>query len=157
MDDQTLLRACTLQAYQGSGPGGQHRNKTSTGVHLRLEAFNLEIRCCDDRSALINRKLALHRLRLLVALRCREEPAPLPFPFPGSNGHIQSTNSAYPLFVAYTLDRMEADCADPKPAASAWGLSASALLRLFFADKALLETVQQLRARHHKPPLRSPG
>ena len=27
-----LLRACSLKGFQGSGPGGQHRNKTNTGV-----------------------------------------------------------------------------------------------------------------------------
>jgi len=158
MDEQTLLRICTLQGYQGSGPGGQHRNKTNTGVLLRLEELNLEIRCCEDRSAAINRTLAVERLRVLIALRYREMPPVTPaMPFPGGKGRIQASNPAYPLFIADILDRMEQNQGDPHAAAAAWGLSTSALSRILFAEKAVLESVQQMRARHGKPPLRAPG
>lgn len=158
MNDDALLRACTLQGYQGSGPGGQHRNKTNTGVLLRLEELKLEIRCCEDRSAGINRNLALERMRLLIALRLRATPPPVPaFPFPGGKGRIQTANPGYAPFIADVLDRLELAEGDQHPAAAAWNLSASALVRIFFSDKALLETVQQIRAQYGKPPLRAPG
>lgn len=156
MDDETLLRACSLQGYQGSGPGGQHRNKTNTGVLLRLAPFNLEIRCCEERSALRNREIALRRMRLALALHCREVPPPVPaFTFPGSNGRVQPTNPGYATFIADCLDRLQLAEGDVAPVAQVWALSSSALIRLFFADKAVLEAVQKIRAQHGKPVLRN--
>ncbi len=158
MDADTLLRACTVQAYQGSGPGGQHRNKTQTGVCLRLAEFNLEIRCCEDRSASVNRTLALQRLRIRLAQEAREIPPEHPaMGFPGSHGRIQPTNMGYAPFVADVLDRIEVAAGEIKPAAEAWKLSATALIRLIFDDKGLLATVQEIRTRFGKGPLRAPG
>ncbi|MBS3735525.1 MAG: hypothetical protein KGY99_11505, partial [Phycisphaerae bacterium] len=34
-DDDTLLGECDMQTYRAGGPGGQHRNKVSSGVRLR--------------------------------------------------------------------------------------------------------------------------
>jgi len=158
MDDRTLLESCTLQGYQDSGPGGQHRNKTNTGVCLRLEELNLEIRCCEDRSAAINRSLALGRLRLQIALHLRYEPLAQPMrPFPGSNGRVSPDNPGYPAFIADIFDRLEKNTGEIRPAAEAWRLSTSALTRILFANKTVLAATQQLRARHGKPPLRAPG
>ena len=84
-----LLRACTLKGFQGSGPGGQHRNKTNTGVLLGLREFNLEIKSCEGRSAHENKVHALHRMQMALALQVREAPANPEMPFPGSNGHLQ--------------------------------------------------------------------
>ncbi|HSQ42394.1 MAG TPA: peptide chain release factor-like protein, partial [Fibrobacteraceae bacterium] len=96
LDDLSLLARCEVRTFQGSGPGGQHRNKTNTGVELLLPEFNLEIRCCEDRSAGVNRNLALRRLRLRLAEKIRSSPADSPFgPFPGSGGHIHSGNPQY--------------------------------------------------------------
>ena len=64
-----LLRACTLKGFQGSGPGGQHRNKTNTGVLLGLREFNLEIKSCEGRSAHENKVHALHRMQMALALQ----------------------------------------------------------------------------------------
>lgn len=158
MDTDSLLHACTVQAYQGSGPGGQHRNKTQTGVSLRLAEFNLEIRCCEDRSASINRSLALQRMRIRLALEAREIPPEHPaMNFPGSHGRVQPTNMGYAPFIADVLDRIEVAAGEIKPAAEAWKLSTTALLRLIFDDKALLTTVQEMRTRFGKTPLRAPG
>ena len=85
-----LLRECQLKGYQGSGPGGQHRNKTNTGVNLRLSTYNLEIKSCESRSAAENKVHALHRMRMAIALEVRETPKPISeLKFPGSNGRIQ--------------------------------------------------------------------
>ena len=48
---------------RGSGPGGQHRNKTSTCVYLRHMPTGTEVRSAENRSQSVNRFLAR---RLLV-------------------------------------------------------------------------------------------
>jgi peptide chain release factor 1 len=48
---------------RGSGKGGQHRNKTSTAVHLRHLPSGLHVRVDGGRSQSINRQTALALLR----------------------------------------------------------------------------------------------
>jgi len=54
---------------RGSGPGGQHRNKTSTCVYLKHLPSGIEVSACDNRSQSVNRFLARRELvqRLEVA------------------------------------------------------------------------------------------
>lgn len=48
---------------RGSGPGGQHRNKTSTGVRLTHRASGAVGEATDSRSQSDNRTAAFQRLR----------------------------------------------------------------------------------------------
>ncbi len=137
-----LLRACTLKGFQGSGPGGQHRNKTNTGVQLCLREFNLEIKSSEARSAHENKVHALHRMQMALALKVRETPQEPEMPFPGSNGHIQTSNPLFPLFVAHVFDRMAAKNGDTKSVAAAFGLTPSALVKILRQSKPCAEKLQ---------------
>jgi len=152
LPDADLLKLCETSAYKGSGPGGQHRNKTSTGVKLNLKVSNpenplikkIEVQTfsCDDRSAHVNKLLALKKLRMKIALQIREKPAAqIPFPFPGSNGKISPDNALYPQFIADVLDRLD----DFGEAAKIWGLSKSALNKIMLQDKKVMEAFQKHR------------
>lgn len=152
MNDTELLAQCQLKSFQGSGPGGQHRNKTNTGVHLKLLPFNLEIRCCEDRSAMMNRLHALSRLRIKLALQIRSEVGPI-LAFPGSNGHINPDNKAFPAFLAQVFDHLEIQSGEIRPVAELWKLSPSALLRILGQEKSVWEALQTLRRKYDKPPL----
>jgi hypothetical protein len=150
-----LLRACKVSGFQGGGPGGQFRNKTNSGVDLRLSAFNLAIKSCESRSASENKVHALHRMRLAIALNVREAPKdPSELKFPGSMGHIQPSNAAYPQFIADVLDIVAANGGDTKEAARAFDLTPSALTKILHADKAILAKIQELRRAGGKPDLR---
>ncbi|MCA9636008.1 MAG: PCRF domain-containing protein, partial [Myxococcales bacterium] len=59
---------------RGSGPGGQHRNKTSTTVILRHRPSGLVVRVDAGRSQSLNREAALDLLRARL-LAAREEAA----------------------------------------------------------------------------------
>jgi len=146
MSPNELLKACTIKGYRGGGPGGQHRNKTNTGVRLKLNGYNLEIKSCESRSANENKTHALHRMRMTIALEIREDPKMASLlKFPGSNGHIQPSNSGFASFIADVLDIIAANKGDTKVAARAFGLSNSALTRILHQDKAILAKVQKLR------------
>jgi len=155
LDDEQLLARCVLRPFQGSGPGGQHRNKTNTGIELLLTPFNLAIHCCDDRSTQVNRQHALQRLRLRLAVTERIDPPPSPsLAFPGTHGHVSSTNPGFALFIADVLDRIESQHGEIRPAAESWSLSPSALIRILFQEKPILEAVQALRRKWEKPLLK---
>jgi len=156
LSDAELLKLCETQAYKGSGPGGQHRNKTNSGVKLKLtikgvasgEWLVVETYSCDDRSAHINKLFALKKLRTKIALQIREEPAlQIPFAFPGTAGKISADNKLYPKFIADVLDRIKAAGGDLSEAARMWGLSKSALNKIILADKKVLETLNSFHTR----------
>ena len=140
-----------MKGFQGSGPGGQHRNKTNTGVCLKLNAYNLEIKSSESRSAQENKIHAVHRMRLALALKVREAPKTKEqLKFPGSNGHIQRSNKDFPQFIADVLDITKENNGDTRPAATAFGLSQSALLKILRQEKAIIEAVQALRTEKGK-------
>jgi len=140
LSDADLLKLCEVSAYKGSGPGGQHRNKTNSGVKLKLET--IESYSCDDRSAHVNKLLALKKLRMKIALQIREKPtAKIPFSFPGSDGKISQDNILYPQFIADVLDRLD----DFDKAAKMWSLSKSALNKIMLQDKKVMEVFQKHR------------
>lgn len=63
LDDVALLAECDVQSFVASGPGGQHRNKTETGVRIRHRPTGLQVTATERRSQLMNRLAALERLR----------------------------------------------------------------------------------------------
>ena len=66
-----LLDQCDLRFQRRSGPGGQHRNKTSSGVFLHHEPTSLVGEATERRSQADNRAAALNRLRFCLAMEVR--------------------------------------------------------------------------------------
>jgi protein subunit release factor B len=63
LDDEALLRACEVEFFIASGPGGQHRNTTASGVRLTHPPTGLSVTGTERRSQLQNKGVALERLR----------------------------------------------------------------------------------------------
>ena len=72
--DSALLTQCDVDTYRASGPGGQKRNKTSSGVRLRHRETGVSVHADESRSQHENRAAALRRLRRALALRLRDAP-----------------------------------------------------------------------------------
>ena len=51
-----------VDTFRASGPGGQHRNKTSSGVRLTHLPSGTVVTAVEDRSQHVNRKVAWQRL-----------------------------------------------------------------------------------------------
>jgi hypothetical protein len=71
LSDSRLLAQCEIDTYRGSGPGGQHRNKTDSAVRLRHTPTGLIVIAEESRSQHENKARALQRLRAAIALEIR--------------------------------------------------------------------------------------
>ena len=63
LDDARLLTECDVEFFVAGGPGGQHRNKTATGVRLTHRPTEMSVSATERRSQFRNRAVALERLR----------------------------------------------------------------------------------------------
>ncbi|NVI98429.1 peptide chain release factor-like protein [Myxococcus sp. AM009] len=63
LDDEALLKACEVDYFIASGPGGQHRNTTASGVRLTHAPTELSVSATERRSQVQNKGVALERLR----------------------------------------------------------------------------------------------
>ena len=67
LPDAELAAECDLEFFTAGGPGGQHRNKTETGVRLRHRPTGFVAQATERRTQLQNRDAALERLRARLA------------------------------------------------------------------------------------------
>lgn len=63
LDDEALLKACDVEYFIASGPGGQHRNKTASAVRITHPPTELSVTGTERRSQVMNKSVALERLR----------------------------------------------------------------------------------------------
>jgi protein subunit release factor B len=63
LPQEALLAECDEEFFTASGPGGQHRNKTQSGVRLTHRPTELSVTATERRSQARNRTAALERLR----------------------------------------------------------------------------------------------
>jgi protein subunit release factor B len=63
LSDQALLAECEEEFFVAGGPGGQHRNKTASGVRLTHHLSEMSVTATERRSQSQNRDTALERLR----------------------------------------------------------------------------------------------
>lgn len=63
LDDEALRSCCEEEFFLATGPGGQHRNKTESGVRLVHPETGIRVAATERRSQAQNRAVALLRLR----------------------------------------------------------------------------------------------
>jgi len=77
-DLEQLEKEVEFTAYQASGPGGQHRNRTFSAIRARHIPTGVVVTAADSRSQLRNRKIALERLRERLIEHFHEDPPRVP-------------------------------------------------------------------------------
>jgi len=175
LPSEKLLAECTVQFVRRSGPGGQHRNKVSTGVVLVHRPTGIKAEAAERRSQAENRAAALFRLRINLALEirrrkkgdrsslCEAPEGPLcgkldlsPFfrPSPlwrsrcrGGQIEINAGHDDFPALLAEALDLLASSDFDPRHSAETLGCSASQLIKLLKKEPRAMAEVNEERRR----------
>jgi hypothetical protein len=155
-DAAELLQLCRVDCCRGTGRGGQKRNTTDSAVRLTHLATGVAVVCCDTRSQIKNRELALRLLRRHIALECRCLPAAdgtlaVAGQAPGARA------AAYPVWLATVLDVLEQEQGRVGPAAVRLGLSTGRLVRELAADQQLWQQANHCRQKYNQAVLKNPG
>ena len=77
-DRATLERQVEIRFFRAGGPGGQHRNKTETGVRLFHPPSGIRVAASERRSQAQNRELAFRRLADRLRARNRRRRPRVP-------------------------------------------------------------------------------
>lgn len=154
LPDPDLLKQCDLTKGRSGGPGGQHRNKVETKVTLHHSTTGIEAHAGERRSALDNKRVALFRLRLALAIQVRH-----PVPIGDARSELWKSRCSpdgkiscspehrdFPALLAEALDMIESTHLDTQRAALRLGCSHSQLIKLLKDHPAALEHVNKQRA-----------
>ena len=77
-DRRSLEKEVQITFFRGGGPGGQHRNKTQTGVRILHPPSGVRVSASERRSQSQNRKLAFERLVERLRARNHRRKARIP-------------------------------------------------------------------------------
>ncbi len=76
--DEELLAQCRVETFMSGGKGGQHQNRTESGVRLVHLPTGIRVVSREERSQHRNRAIALARLRQRLLQRNRRPPRRVP-------------------------------------------------------------------------------
>lgn len=172
---ESLLGQCQQTRFQGSGPGGQKRNRVYSGVRLTHGPSGLWAECVDSRASARNLGEALSRLRLAIALAAVPAVpraagaenglgngdvtpgAGLPGdPAPGVAFRADA-NPAHPDYARgalRALSLLRSHGGQLAPAAAALGCTPSALTRYLKEEKAVWARAREIRMGNGLHPLK---
>jgi hypothetical protein len=144
LSDEQLLAQCRVEAFRGSGPGGQKRNKTSSAVRLVHEQTGLAAIAGESRSQNINRRRALSRMRNKLSMYIRETVNLSGLPDVRVI-EISRRSEQYPAAMGRVLDVLAHAGWSLSESARLIGVSSGKLSAFLAADGPLLAEVNRQR------------
>ena len=164
LDAQELLSVCDLRTQRRSGPGGQHRNKTSSGVFLQHRPSGIVAEATERRSQAENRDVALQRLRFRLAIQLRSQsvldgPVPtsevvLREKFRGKSLRMNQRNESKPAVLSLIVNDLYAAGGQPSVVAPLWSASTSGIVAILKSHAPALVLVNAIRQHHGRGALR---
>jgi len=76
--DEELLAQCRVDTFRAGGKGGQHQNRTESGVRLTHLPTGIVVTAREERSQARNKAMALARLRGRLEALKRKAPPRVP-------------------------------------------------------------------------------
>lgn len=157
LEPDELLKHCEVNFGRVRGPGGQNRNKVETAVTITHTPTGIDGFASERRSQYENRKNAVRRLRVNLALKVRVpvHPAghrPTPLWVRRRQGEKMSVNPEhvdYPGLLAEALDVIFARKFDVAGSAGILGVTMSQLAKLLRHEKHAMAMVNEGRKDRH--------
>jgi hypothetical protein len=155
LEEADFLRQCTFDIGRVGGPGGQHRNRTDTAVFLIHDPTGIDAKATERRSQHQNRRTAIFRLRLklavkvrILASRDRHEASELwRRRRQGEKLPVNPEHEDYPALLAEALDCIVTRRYDVAGAAGMLGVTMSQLSRLVRHERHAFALVNEGRER----------
>lgn len=167
LSPDVLLQSCDRRTQRRSGPGGQHRNKTSSGVFLEHRPTGQIGEATERRSQAQNRAISLIRLRMKLAVFVRtpsplrdsmrtmsEGEAEIRQTYSKSPLRFAEGNVAGPAVMAMLMDDLWVAGGQPSLVAEAWSVSTSSLVRLLRSHSPAIAMINKIREHHGRRPLK---
>lgn len=161
--DDKLLAQCKVETYRASGPGGQHRNKTSSAVRLTHLPTGVSATATERRSQHENRRAAVGRLRTAIAVGVRREvgvdegyepPPELRNVLPGGPNRLGPKHPDFSRGAQHLLDLLQAHGYSLADTARSLNLSTGQLSKLIESSPNLLSAANRMRTEAGLRPLR---
>jgi hypothetical protein len=154
-----LHARCQETRTRRSGPGGQHRNKVETAIVLLDPETGISAEASERRSQNDNRRMAIFRLRLNLALGFRTEISETDHPSElwttrcrNSRISINPSHDDFPSLLAEALDRIVASEWDVSAAAEQLHASTSQIIRLLKHEPRAMTLVNRERQQRDMRP-----
>lgn len=154
---EKLLADCEFRRTRRSGPGGQHRNKVETAVVVEHLPTGVRAEANERRSQAQNRQVAIHRLRvkLAIELRCSVVTAASPLWQSRTAGGKLSVNSEhedFPALLAEALDAIVGADYDLSAVAPRLSVSSSQLVKFLKTEPQVLSLINSERLARGQSP-----
>ena len=153
-----LVKDCHVRRQRRSGPGGQHRNKVETAIVITHTPTGIQGAVSERRNQAENRKHALFRLRINLALHLRTSRNKQSQLWNSRTSNkritINPQHTEFPAVLAEALDVIVNQGLDMKRAAEILSVSSSQLIKLIKADNLAWQHLNQLRSNAGQHPLK---
>ncbi|MHC4876221.1 MAG: peptide chain release factor family protein [Planctomycetota bacterium] len=161
LSDEELLRECLEVRTRRSGPGGQHRNKVETAIVLTHSTTGIAAEANERRSQSDNRRVALFRLRINLALQHRSTDQVIASASALWSSRCRNQRIAvnpshqdFPSLLAEALDVLSAADWDVGAAASQLQVSTSQLAKFLKLEPRAFALLNAERQKRELRPLR---
>ncbi|HMO15838.1 MAG TPA: peptide chain release factor-like protein [Pirellulaceae bacterium] len=173
-----FTKQCRFKFTRRSGPGGQHRNKVETAVVIKHVPSGVTAEANSERSQATNRRIAIFRLRIKLALELRT-PVQLLESLVAETNSLDNDNTCvsvsselwksrckqhrlsinenhddFPGLLAEALDWLMFDHGDLRQSAARLLVTPAQLLKLVKKEPAALQLVNRIRQQNKLFPLK---